>query len=40
LTCDDSNEASYKIIEANRGVLERIERTPGQQAERRYWIEL
>ena len=40
LTCDDDNEASYKIIEANRGVLERVDRSPGQQGKRHYWIDL
>lgn len=41
ITCDDTNIASGKIIEANGGILEN--KVPGdknQQLKRRYWINL
>jgi predicted acetyltransferase len=41
LTCDDDNEASRKIIEANGGVLENIVTAPDLRCpKRRYWIDL
>lgn len=41
VTCDDSNVASAKIIEANGGVLENIVLLNGHDvATRRYWIQL
>ena len=41
LTCDDTNIASQKIIEANGGVLENIIPTEeGHPNKKRYWINL
>jgi len=41
LTCDETNEASKKIIEKTGGVLENTEENPATGiAKRRYWIEL
>ena len=41
VTCDDSNLASARVIEANGGVLENRLQPPGMlQLVRRYWIEL
>jgi len=39
VTCDDTNVASGKIIEANGGILENIvENGPDNPLKRRYWI--
>lgn len=41
LTCDDDNEGSIKVIEANGGVLEnKISDSDGKSLKRRYWINL
>ena len=41
LTCDETNEASKKIIEKSGGILENTEENPATGvAKRRYWIEL
>ena len=41
VTCDDSNLASARVIEANGGVLENRLQPPGMlQLVRRYWIDL
>jgi len=42
LTCDDRNAASYHVIEANGGVLERKGADPFYQGRiaRRYWIDI
>jgi len=41
LTCDDDNEGSRKIIEANGGVLESVLEAPDlRRSKRRYWITL
>ncbi len=40
LTCNDNNVGSYKIIEANGGILENVVEgeKPGDLKKRRYWI--
>jgi predicted acetyltransferase len=41
VTCDDDNEASFKTIEKNGGVLEnRFVSQDGSEITRRYWIKL
>jgi predicted acetyltransferase len=41
VTCDDDNEPSRKIIEANGGVLENVVQAPDlARPKRRYWIAL
>ncbi len=41
LTCDETNIGSYKIIEANGGILENaVEMDEGQPRKLRYWINL
>ena len=41
LTCDETNVASWKVIEANGGVLEaRVEDPSLAEPKRRYWITL
>jgi len=39
LTCMDANVGSWKVIESNGGVFERMTVDQGQLA-RRYWIEI
>jgi len=39
VTCDDTNTASQRVIEANGGVMEDIRDTPLGRT-RRYWIAL
>lgn len=39
LTCDDTNAASIRVIEANGGVLERTFVVEGTKRKRAYWIE-
>ena len=41
VTCDDENEGSWRVIEANGGALEgRAPRASGGGLYRRYWVEL
>ncbi len=41
VTCDDTNQGSRKIIEANGGILESIvDNGPDNPKKRRYWIDI